>query len=303
MKSFAIFEEKIKERGVNARVAVVNPVIKTAIESVFEANKKGFVDPILIGPKEQIESIIKKENLDFHYTIIDVESDIEAVKKAVEMIKNNEADVILKGSIVSSNFLRPILNKENGIVKKGALVSHISIFSIPTYHKFLILSDVAVNISPDLSDKVKITKNAIELAKNLDIAKPKVAFIAAAESVNLKMQSSIDASILSKMGDRKVFGDALVEGPMAIDLAVSKESCEEKKFVSPVCGDADILILDDINTGNAIYKTLAKLAKADLGAILYGTSAPVILTSRGDTAQVKYDSLLLAVMMLKKEEK
>ena len=300
MSAFEIFETKLKERNIKAKVAVVNPIIETAIEAAVEANKKGFAYPLLIGDKEKIEKIIRNGKYEFEYEIIDVKNEIDSGKKAVELVKEKKADVILKGSITTSNFLRPILHKEKGIVKKGALVSHISVFSMKTYHKFLIVSDVAVNISPDLQEKVKIIKNAIELAKNLDIEKPKVALLAAAETVNLKMQSSVDAAIIAKMGDRKVFGDAIVEGPMAFDLAVSKESCEEKNFTSPVGGVADIIIADDIDTGNVLYKTLTKLVKAELAAVLLGTQVPVVLTSRGDTAEIKYSSLLLALMMVKK---
>ncbi|MFO8062187.1 MAG: bifunctional enoyl-CoA hydratase/phosphate acetyltransferase [bacterium] len=296
MTKFEIFEEKIKAKGRMARVAVVNPIIHSALEASVKVAEKGLAKPILIGDKAKIQSLMEKHT-DLDYEIVDARSEKEASEKAVELARNNKADAILKGSVSSTVFLRPMLSKETGIVKKGSLVSHISVFSVKHYHKFLILSDVAVNITPDLSEKVKITANAIDLAHYLDIEKPKVAILAAAESVNPKMQSSMDASVISKMGERGVFGEAIVEGPMAMDLAVSKESCEEKNFKSPVGGDADIIITPDINAGNILYKALAKLCKADLAAVLSGTEVPVVLTSRGDTAQVKYDSLLLALMM------
>lgn len=296
MTKFEIFEDKIKAKGKIARVAVVNPIIHSALEAAVKVAEKGLAKPILIGERKKIESLMEKhKNLD--YEILDAESEKDASEKAVELARNNKADAILKGSVSSTVFLRPMLSKETGIVKKGSLVSHISVFSLKHYHKFLILSDVAVNITPDLNEKVKITANAIDLAHYLDIEKPKVAILAAAESVNPKMESSMDASVISKMGERGVFGEAMVEGPMAMDLAVSKESCEEKNFKSPVGGDADIIITPDINAGNILYKALAKLCKADLAAVLSGTEVPVVLTSRGDTAQVKYDSLLLALMM------
>ena len=296
MSKFEIFEDKIRAKGKTARVAVVNPIIHSALEASVKVAERGLAKPILIGDKAKIESLMK-EHTDLDYEILDAGSEKEAAEKAVELARNKKADAILKGSVSSTVFLRPMLSKETGIVKKGSLVSHISVFSIKHYHKFLILSDVAVNITPDLNEKVKITANAIDLAHYLDITKPKVAILAAAESVNPKMQSSMDASVISKMGERGVFGEAMVEGPMAMDLAVSKESCEEKNFKSPVGGDADIIITPDINAGNILYKALAKLCKADLAAVLSGTEVPVVLTSRGDTAQVKYDSLLLALMM------
>ncbi|MEO0281747.1 MAG: bifunctional enoyl-CoA hydratase/phosphate acetyltransferase [candidate division WOR-3 bacterium] len=300
MSKFKIFEEKLKERKIKARVAVVNATIESAIDAAVEAANKGFAYPILIGQKAKIEELLKKVNYNGECEIVDSPNEVESAKIAVNLVKEGKADVILKGSITTSNFMRPILSKETGIVKPGSLVSHVSVFSLETYHKFLIVTDVAINIAPTLEEKVKIIKNAIELARNLDIKQPKVAILAAAETVNLKMQSSVDAAIISKMGDRGDFGDALVEGPMALDLAVSKEACEEKNFHSPVGADADIVVAPEIDAGNVLYKSLTKLAKADLAAILVGTLAPVVLTSRGDTAEIKYWSLVLALMMLKK---
>lgn len=300
MSRFKIFEEKLRERKAKAKVAVVNAVIESAVDAAIEAAEKGFAYPLFIGEKSKVEELIGEHKGKFEYEIIDSKSEAESGQKAVELVKEGKADVILKGSITTSNFMKPILNKETGIVKSGSLVSHISVFSMDTYHKFLIVSDVAINITPTLEEKIKIIKNAVELALNLDIKIPKVAILAAAETVNLKMPSSIDAAILSKMGDRGEFGDAMVEGPMALDLAVSKEACEEKNFHSPVGADADIVIAPDIDAGNVLYKTLTKLAKADLAAVLSGTKAPVVLTSRGDTAEIKYWSLLLALMSYKK---
>ncbi len=300
MNNFKIFEEKLKERKIKAKVAIVNATIDSAIDAAVEAAKKGFAYPIFIGKKEKIEELLKKVDYKNEYEIIDSADEVQSAKIAVSLVKEKKADVILKGSITTSNFMKPILSKDNGIVKPGSLVSHISVFSLPTYHKFLIVTDVAINIMPTLEEKVKIVKNAIELAINLDIQKPKVAILAAAETVNLKMPSSVDAAIIAKMGDRGVFGDAIVEGPMALDLAVSKEACEEKKFHSPVGADADIVVAPEIDAGNVLYKSLTKLAKADLAAILVGTLVPVVLTSRGDTAEIKYWSLVLAMMMLKK---
>lgn len=301
MSRFKLFEEKLKERKVKANIAVVNATIETAIDAAIEASSKGFAYPLFIGEKSKVEELLGEHRNKFKYEIIDSKTEVESGKMAVELVKDGKADVILKGSINTSNFMKPILSKERGIVKSGSLVSHISVFSLETYHKFLILSDVAININPTLEEKVKIIKNAIDLAKNLDIKSPKVAILAATEIVNLKMQSSIDAAILSKMGDRGEFGDAIVDGPMAFDLAVSKESCKEKNFHSPVGADADIVIAPDINAANILYKSMAKLAKADIAAVLSGTKVPVVLTSRGDTAEVKYWSLLLALLLYKKQ--
>lgn len=297
MGAFDVFEKKLTERKTKARVAVVNAVIESAIDAAVNAAKKGFAYPLFIGDKAKIEELLKGEDIK-EYEIIDAKDEAEAGRIAVKLVKEGKADVILKGSITTGNFMKPILNKENGIVSKGSLVSHISVFKAETYKKFMIISDVAVNIEPELTDKVKITQNAVNLARKLDIEQPKVAIIAAAETVNLKMPSSIDAAIIAKMGDRGVFGNAVVEGPMAFDLAVSHEACEEKNFKSPVGGDADVIITPDIDAGNVLYKTLTKIAKAELAAVLSGTDAPVVLTSRGDTAEIKYSSLLLALMML-----
>ncbi|MGE3062716.1 MAG: bifunctional enoyl-CoA hydratase/phosphate acetyltransferase [bacterium] len=300
MSKFKIFEEKLKERNIKARVAVVNAVIESAVDAAIEAAEKGFAVPLFIGDKAKVEELLGNRKNKFEYEIFDSKSEAESGQKAVELVKEGKADIILKGSITTSNFMKPILNKETGIVKPGSLVSHISVFSMDTYHKFLIVSDVAINITPTLEEKVKIVKNAVELARSLDIKSPKVAMLAAAETVNMKMPSSIDAAIISKMGDRGEFNDAIVEGPMALDLAVSKDACEEKNFHSPVGANADIVIAPDIDAGNVLYKSLTKLAKADLAAILSGTKAPVVLTSRGDTAEIKYWSLLLALLSYKK---
>lgn len=298
--SFEVFEQKLTERKTKARVAVVNAVIESAIDAAMIAAEKGFAYPVFIGDRAKIEELLKGNDKVKDYEIVDAKDEVEAGRIAVQLVKEKKADVILKGSITTGNFMKPLLNKETGIVSKGSLVSHISVFKSENYHKFMIVSDVAVNIEPDLTEKIKITQNAVSLARKLDIEKPKVAMIAAAETVNLKMPSSIDAAIIAKMGDRGVFGNAIVEGPMALDLAISHESCEEKKFISPVGGDADVIITPDIDAGNVLYKTLTKLAKAELAAVLSGTDAPVVLTSRGDTAEIKYSSLLLALMMLGK---
>ena len=203
--------------------------------------------------------------------------------------------MLMKGNIQTSQFLKAVLDKDEGLrPKTEKKLSHVSVFDVPALRRMLILTDAAVNIAPDLSDKVQIIENAVKVAKAIGIETPKVAVISAAETVNPNMQSTIDAALLSKMGDRGQIKGCIIDGPLAFDNAISKNAIDHKNIKSPVEGEADIIVVPNIETGNALYKALVYTANAEVGGVLVGASSPVILTSRADSTEAKLNSIALA---------
>lgn len=272
------------------------------LEAVVAAKQKGMAELILIGDVQLIRSLANEHNLDLSGASIFHESDgYKATREAVAMIKRGEADMLMKGLVNTDIFMKAILDKEIGL-RTGRLLTHVSVFEVPAYHQLLILSDVAINIAPDLMQKLEITQNAIDVAHALGNELPKVAVLSATEKVNAaKMPSSGDAALLSKMSDRGQIKGALVDGPLAFDNAISLESARIKKIESPVAGDADILIFPNIESGNVIYKALNLFAQAKVGAIVMGLAKPVVLTSRADSAESKLYSIALAALLAQRK--
>ncbi len=268
------------------------------IGAVSKAIDRGLIEATLVGNKNIITKICTEESIDINkFKIVNETVDTKAAAKAVELIHNGEGDILMKGLISTENYMRAILNKEKGLMPPKAILSHITIMENVNYHKLLIFGDVAVIPAPELKEKVAIIKYLIQTAKALNIEKPKVAVIAASEQVSVKMQATVDGAILSKMGDRKQFGDAIVEGPLALDLAIDKESAEIKKIDTPVAGDADCLLFPNIETGNVFYKANTKLANSEVGAVVAGAKVPCILSSRGDSITTKLYSIALGALI------
>jgi len=211
----------------------------------------------------------------------------------VRLVHDGIADVLMKGGCSTAQLLKGVLNKEWGL-RKGALLSHFALFEIPAYHKLLGITDVAINIAPSLEDKVAIINNAVDFLRRLGISNPKVAMIAAVETVNEQMPATVDAAGIAQMNRDHIIRDCLVEGPLAFDTAISKESAEHKNLVSEVAGDADLLVMPDIEAGNVLYKALAYFAGSRVASVILGASAPVVLTSRSDSEEAKLNSILLA---------
>ncbi len=270
------------------------------ILAVERAVKEGMVSAILVGDKEKIEALCKEKNVDPSlFEIVHEPDEKKSGKVAVKLIKEKKADILMKGLISTIYYMKAILDKENGLLPSGKTLTHIAVLEIPTYDKLLIVSDVAVIPEPTLKQKVDMINYCVDAAHKLGIEKPKVAIIAANEKVSDKMPATTDAAILSKMADRKQIKGAIVDGPLALDVALSKEACDIKGLKSPVEGHADILIFPNIETGNVFYKSTTILAKAKLAGIVAGATAPVVLTSRADSDDSKYYSILLGAVLAK----
>lgn len=297
MKTLSELIEKVKELP-NKRLVAANGIDSHTIEAINEAMEMGLVDATLVGDAEVIEATCKKLNLDKNkFTIVDVKNDAEAAMKAVKIISNGEGDLLMKGLVSTDKYMRAILNKEFGLVPPKGLLTHITVMETPNYHKLLIMSDVAILPLPDLRQKVKITNLLVNTARKLEIEKPKVAILAAAEQVSDAMPATIDAAIISKMADRGQIKNCFIDGPLSLDLAIDMESVNIKGMKSDVAGDADCLVFPNIEAGNVFYKANTKLANAELGAIVAGAKVPCILSSRGDSSQTKMYSIALASLL------
>lgn len=265
-----------------------------ALGAIVNAYNNNLVDGILIGDEQKIRDIAGKHNYDLGaFVVIDEPDNARAASMAVKMIKVGEADILMKGNLGTAVLLKAVLNKEYGL-RTGEQISHLALFELPTYHKLIGLTDAAMNISPELSEKVSIVRNAIGYFHKLGIDNPKVAMLSAVETINPAMRSSMEAGIIAKMGDRGQIKNCIIDGPLAFDNAVSKKSAGLKGILSPVAGDADILVADDIDSANGLYKAFIYFAEARCAAVILGAAAPIVLTSRADTDETKLNSIALA---------
>jgi phosphate butyryltransferase len=300
MKSIDGILEAARKAG-RKRIAVAAAQEESALEAVIDAYRHGLAEPILIGDVEAIQnmaaSIGAAMGVDVSGFRMIGEKDFAAsASRAVALVKAGEADMLMKGVLDTSILLKAVLNKENGL-NAGRLTSHVGVMEVPTYHKLLIVTDGAINIAPDLAGKLDIIANAVQVAKALGVELPKVALLAAVEKVNPeKMPCTADAAILTQMNRRGQIKGCLVDGPLALDNAISAESAKIKKIVSEVAGDADILVSPDIEAGNILYKCLLDLGNAKGAGIVVGAAKPVVLTSRSDSAETKLASIALAAL-------
>jgi len=276
------------------KIAVAVAHDEHSLEAVCGVVKSGLVDAILVGSEQKIKDLAVKLKLDISgMQIINEEIDAGAVRKAVSIVRNKEADILMKGNVPSATFLRGVLDKENGL-RKSDVLSHFALFEIPTYHKLIGLTDAAMVIAPDLKTKIAIINNAVEFMNKLGVAKPKVALLCAVEMVNEQMPATLEAAIISKMNQRGQIKNCIIDGPLAYDNAVSIESARHKGIVSDVAGDADMLVVPDIEAGNVLYKAFGFSANARLAAVVLGAAAPIVLTSRSDTEESKQASIIMA---------
>ena len=298
-KSFDDLIKKVQNLDSKKKVAVVSAQDEHTLEAVFKAKKDNIVEPILIGNKKKIIEILSglHESV-LEESIINVESDSEAAEKAVELINENKADFIMKGKIQTADLLRAVVNKENGL-RTGKVMSHIVIHEIPTYHKLLAVTDGGMMMYPSLDEKKQILENAVSTFLALGYENPKVAVLAAVETVKPKMQESVDADMLKKMNIKGEIKNCIVEGPISYDLTMSKESASIKGFVSPVTGEADIIVVPNITVGNILGKSLVYSAGAKMAGFIVGAKVPIVLTSRGSTSEEKYLSLALSASAVK----
>ncbi len=285
--------------GEMKKVAVAVAQDEPVLEAIHEAKQRGIADAILVGNRAEIEKIAEKLNMDLSgYEIIHEMDNRKAALKAVELVSSKKADMVMKGLIDTATFLRSVLNKEIGL-RTGRLMSHVAVFEIEGIDRLIFLTDAAFNTYPDLKAKIDILNNSVAVAKAIGIEEPKVAAICAVEVVNPDMPATVDASILAKMNDRGQIKGCVVDGPLALDNAISLEAAAHKNIGGPVAGRADIMLLPNIESANVMYKTLTYTSKTKSGGLLVGTSAPVILTSRADSFEVKVNSIALAALVAK----
>lgn len=292
-KNFGEVEKYVLENKIVKKIALCGAHDEPALAAVVDAKRKGVVDCVLIGVEDEIRAILAKlgENAD-GYEIINEPDETLSAKMAVKMVKEGKADIPMKGLMQSSSYLRAILDKENGILPEGKVLSQCTVFEYPEQERFMFAGDCAMNITPGVAEKSEIIKNSAELAKCFGITEPKVACLSALEKVNPKMQSSVDAGELAAME----WDGCMVEGPFALDNAVDLEAAKHKGIVGGVAGNADVLLMSSLDMGNVFHKTIHFFAHAKMGSALCGTDYPVIFTSRTDSAEGKYNSILIAVM-------
>lgn len=294
IKNLKQLEQLVKDQK-TPKMSIAFAQDEDTILAAKRAVEEKIVDAILIGNKQLILDKCKKLNISPDiFEIIDEPDEKKSGLKAVELIIEGKAQILMKGLISTPYFLKAILNKEFNLIKKGSVLSHTAIIEISTYDKLLITSDVAMIPYPDMGQKVQMINYNIAIAKKLNIMNPKIALVSANEKVSDKMESTIEAAAISKMADRNQIKGAIVDGPLALDVALSKRACEIKGLKSPVDGYADILIFPNIDTGNVFYKTTTILGKAKLAGVVTGTPFPTVLVSRADDDDSKYYSIVLA---------
>ena len=265
-----------------------------SLSAVIRAWKDEIIEPIFIGDKEEIQNICADSGYNITGLRIIHEPEIDkAVEMAVRMLSTKQGDILMKGKVGTSSLLKCVLNKEWGL-RTGNLLSHIALFEVDTYHKLIAVTDVAMNIAPNLKDKIAIVNNSVSFLNRLGYVMPKVAVLGAVEMVNENMEATLHAALLSKMNQREQIRNCIIDGPLAFDNAVSLESAQHKGIKSEVAGDTDLLLMPDIEVGNVLYKSLVFFAKAKVASIILGAQVPIVLTSRSDSEQAKYDSILLS---------
>ena len=277
--------------------AVAWPCEETALAGALDAASKGLIVPILTGPAKTIREIAKAAGLDLGKTeIVEASDSRDAAAKAVALVREGRAELVMKGSLHSDEILGAVIAKETGL-RSGRRLSHAYVMDVPTYHKPLLITDAAINIAPTLEEKVDIVQNAIDLALAFGVKRPKVAILAAVETVSSKMPATLDAAALCKMAERKQITGALVDGPLAFDNAISKDAAKTKGIRSEVAGDPDILLAPDLEAGNILAKQLSYLANADSAGLVLGARVPIILTSRADSVRSRIASCAVAMLV------
>ena len=280
------------------RMGVVHPCSREALEGALDAARLGLIEAILIGPEPRIRSLAKDCQLDLTgFSIVDVPHSHAAAAKAVELARAGEVDALMKGSLHSDELLGAVVNTQCGL-RTERRISHVFVLDVPRYPKPLLITDAAINVAPDFDAKVDIVQNAIDLAHALGIAKPKVAILSAVETVTPKLRSSMDAAALSKMTERGQITGGLVDGPLAFDNAVSLAAAKTKGIKSEVAGDADILVVPDLESGNMLAKQLEYLGGAQAAGIVMGARVPIVLTSRADSAHSRIASCAIAILLI-----
>jgi phosphotransacetylase len=276
--------------------AIAHPCDRDSLLGPIEAAKLGLIDPVLVGPEDKIRAVAKTEGIDLSpYRIVSTEHSHASAEKAVALVRSGEVEALMKGSLHTDHLMSAVVASATGL-RTSRRISHVFLMDVPTHPHALAITDAAINIAPTLEDKMHIAQNAIDLARVLGVAEPKVAILSAVETVNPKIPSTLEAAALCKMADRGQITGGILDGPLAFDNAISEEAARTKKISSPVAGKADILLVPDLEAGNMLAKQLQYLAGADAAGIVLGARVPIVLTSRADNVRTRLASI--AVMKL-----
>ena len=277
--------------------AVAHPCDESSLQGAVDAAKAGLIAPILVGPAARIREIASKAGLDISgYPIVEAGFSHESAEKAVEQVRNGKAEALMKGSLHTDELMAAVVRRDTGL-RTARRISHCFVMDVPGYPEAIIITDAAVNIAPSLKDKIDITQNAIDLAHDLGAAEVRVAILSAMETVNPDVPSTLEAAALCKMADRRQITGALVDGPLALDNAISPEAARIKQIDSPVAGRANVLVVPDLEAGNMLAKSLSFLAGADSAGIVLGARVPIILTSRADSLIARLASCAVASLV------
>lgn len=285
------------QQGPPVRVAVAAAAHDLVLQSVQQAVQQGLIVPVLVGREDDVRTVAAAIGWGLDgVRIVPTPTNKAAAAAAVDLVRQGQADILMKGYLHTDEMLRAVLDHEKGL-RTDRLLSHVFVLEVPTYHKLLLITDAAINISPQIAEKAAITQNAVDLARSLGVDVPKVAALSSIETVNPNIPSTVHAACLSKMAERRQIKGAVVDGPLAFDNAISAEAALEKGIASPVSGDVDVMVVPDLDSGNILSKNLEYLGKARLAGIVVGATVPIVLTSRSDPPGARVYSLALAALL------
>ena len=298
LKSFDELKKQLKTTSAAPKkVVVANPVDKQTLTAVMTLKEESLLNPVLVGDKKVISELMTELKYeDLSVDIIDVVGDVEIAERAVSIIKEGLGDVLMKGHIQTRDLLKAVVNKESGIRESDTL-SHVAINEIPYYHKLLFLTEGGMLLTPDVDAKEKLLNNALSLTKKLGYKQTNVGVLDASENVNPKLQASLDANELKERFTKQADASIFVEGPISLDLSLSKDIAKEKEYDSPVSGEVDILLVPDIVSGNLLGKSMMTFGQGKMAGLVLGATVPIIITSRGSTVEEKMNSLMIACAM------
>ncbi len=294
LKSYDVLVEKVKALPEKKRVIVAAAGDEHTLEAVFNAVDEGIITPVLVGDKAKILDILGKMNREFDAdSIYDVPDPVDAAAKTVELIREGKGDFIMKGKLETAQILKPVVNKETGL-GQGRVMSHFVLNQLPNYHKLIVTTDGGMMTYPTLEQKKDIIENTVDTLKSLGYDCPKVACVAAVEKVNPKMPETVEADQLAQMNKNGEIKDCIVAGPISLDIALDKEVANIKGYDNEVAGDADVILVPNIQVGNVLGKSIVTIAGGKMAGFIVGAKVPIVLTSRGSSAEEKYLSLVLA---------